>query len=238
MKFLTILFLLYSSLIFSQINSGRIEYAAEFNSDFIRKNVKSKSKNVTKFYSELESQIKSIQTELSFNKKKSEFKIIDALSQDGNELANRFAKDIIADGTYYISGANVVKLKNSGGTTFIISIEDLKWNITKETDYIEGYKVYKATGEKKFKNAISGKNKVILVEAWFSPEINFSYGPKGRHGLPGLILKLIEGPVTYKANKIELFLKDKTNIEVPNNGNRMTERKFNELMGGKLKEMF
>jgi GLPGLI family protein len=60
------------------------------------------------------------------------------------------------------------------------SIPDLKWEILMEYDTVLSYRCQKATT--KFR----GRN----YEAWFTPDIPISNGPRKLGGLPGLILKV------------------------------------------------
>jgi GLPGLI family protein len=54
------------------------------------------------------------------------------------------------------------------------------------------------------------------IKAWYCPEINYSFGPIGYYGLPGLILELQIDNVTYKAIRIKIDdSRKKLNIAMP-----------------------
>lgn len=59
---------------------------------------------------------------------------------------------------------------------------EFKWNITKETKEILGYKVYLAT------TTYAGRD----YEAYFTPEVPIQDGPYKFFGLPGLILEIFD----------------------------------------------
>ena len=70
----------------------------------------------------------------------------------------------------------------------------VKWKITKETQKILGYTVYKATTKFRGRDYI----------AWFSPDLPYNYGPWKLGGLPGLILKVENELFDYDAIRIVL----------------------------------
>ena len=82
---------------------------------------------------------------------------------------------------------------------------DLKWNITNETQTIAGYECIKATTNYRGREWI----------AWFTPQIPLPFGPWKLHGLPGLILETydITKRFTLKAVKIENMKSDIFNID-------------------------
>ena len=59
------------------------------------------------------------------------------------------------------------------------TVEELKWDISKETAQINKYQTVKAA---------SGNSPDITV--WFTPDLNVNFGPSYLCGLPGLILKI------------------------------------------------
>lgn len=61
------------------------------------------------------------------------------------------------------------------------SLKSFNWNISKETEEIEGYQTFKSEG------TISDSIKVI---AWYSPRVPYKDGPDEFWGLPGMILKI------------------------------------------------
>ncbi len=62
------------------------------------------------------------------------------------------------------------------------------WITTNESKIIENFKVFKATQKNKYKTRTKEITKTIV--AWYCPEIQYNFGPKGYGGLPGLIIEL------------------------------------------------
>lgn len=69
--------------------------------------------------------------------------------------------------------------------------KEIKWEITDETQTIEGFLVRKAIAKSfKEENTLDSYEYRGDAIAWFTTEIPLSYGPDGYEGLPGLIVKL------------------------------------------------
>lgn len=98
-----------------------------------------------------------------------------------------------------------------------------EWKILKDTKKIDQYVCYKAEYVKKIM-ARNGKEKEIIITAWFAPSLPFSFGPKEFHGLPGLILELHQNYTTYLAKKIDLSDKE-LKIDFPN-GKTITQEEY------------
>lgn len=80
--------------------------------------------------------------------------------------------------------------------------DEIAWTITGETKKINDYLCYKAT--KPIALFIDGYSDNEVVEAYYTEEIPISFGPKNYHGLPGLVLELREGEMSYYVKKINL----------------------------------
>ncbi|MDO4225066.1 MAG: GLPGLI family protein, partial [Bergeyella zoohelcum] len=103
---------------------------------------------------------------------------------------NRNSKsgNIMFANPYYLE--RVSKNLNTGVTTNYGNVigdyfsyetkDDIKWKLHQDIKEISGYKVQKATAN------FEGRN----WEAWFTKDLNISYGPYKFHGLPGLILEI------------------------------------------------
>ena len=107
---------------------------------------------------------------------------------------------------------------------FIVKKKSINhWKITKKKKMICGYECIKATttlnGDSDGNVAI---NRFYPITAWYCPKLNYSYGPKGIGGLPGVILELEQISVIYKAVRINT----KTNndiISIPKDKKIITE---------------
>ena len=96
-------------------------------------------------------------------------------------------------------------LRGEMGVTFVVEdeIKKTKWKILNEIKEIAGYLCMKAETTEPIKGQ--------TIHAWFTDGINFSGGPEGFGGLPGMILELDinEGDAVVTATKVDL----KTPIE-------------------------
>ena len=73
----------------------------------------------------------------------------------------------------------------------------------------------------------------MFIEAWFTPQINHSFGPKGYHGLPGLILELIQNnKIAYTATSInedpELY------VFKPSTGKAVNRLNYNKIINSSI----
>lgn len=76
-----------------------------------------------------------------------------------------------------------------------------------------------------------------VVTAWYSPEIPVSFGPDNYWGLPGLILEVNDGDNLLLCSKVVLSNKEKTKIKAPNTGEKITQKKFDEILKKKTASM-
>lgn len=83
-----------------------------------------------------------------------------------------------------------------------VKSSNVEWKITNKSKEILGFKCYKAVAEMKDKKSEYGK--LIPIEAWFSPDLNYRGGPTAYATLPGTILELNMPAVTFKAIKVQL----------------------------------
>jgi GLPGLI family protein len=135
------------------------------------------------------------------------------------------------------------------GKKFLIEdeLEKFNWKITSETKKIGNYTVIKAeymdiSEQTSISMDESGqKTETIqdttMVTAWYTPDIPVSQGPSNTWGLPGLILELKEGELTYLCTKVELNPATPVTIEIPNKGKKVSREKATEIRDKKMKEM-
>ena len=90
-----------------------------------------------------------------------------------------------------------------------------RWTITQESREIVGYPCTKAVTDG-------------AVEAWFTFDIPFSFGPLGYNGLPGLVVSLKRGPNVYTVSN--LTFPDSLQIEKPTEGKKITRERFNRIV--------
>lgn len=110
---------------------------------------------------------------------------------------------------------------------------ELNWEIiTEETKKIMGYTCYKAIGYKEQYDLGRKKTLTFSPVAWFAPELDLPYGPKGIDGLPGLVLEgSMNGKLFFYADKIEANakLKNGKNLKIEK-GENLTETEYLELL--------
>lgn len=158
------------------------------------------------------------------------FKVIDELSIDKNDLAQKINKIFAGnDKDYYYNNDTktyLIKDCEALGECFIFNNTYLEWQLTQEEKIINGYKTYKATRS-------SGD-----VFAWYTPSIPVSFGPKGEYGLPGLILELEIGNIVFKAVKIVLNPKEAIKVEEPKGGKRISKEEYEAIITKAKKNVF
>jgi GLPGLI family protein len=76
-----------------------------------------------------------------------------------------------------------------------------------------------------------------VVTAWYTPEIPVNFGPDNYWGLPGLILEVNDGVDILLCSKVVMNPKDKAKIKVPNTGEKVTQKKFDEIQKKKFDSM-
>src|SRR5690606_20935321 len=106
--------------------------------------------------------------------------------------------------------------------------KDMKWKViaTEQRDIL-GYTCMKA----------ELKDTGALVTAWFTPQIQASFGPADYHGLPGLILAIaVEEGKVILAQSIDITA-PVADIEPPKKGKKSTREEFDAMMIEKQKEM-
>ncbi len=135
------------------------------------------------------------------------------------------------------------------GKRFLIAdeLETFSWKITNETKKIGDYTVVKAEFQdisERTTMALSDSEQTTQtvmdttnITAWYTPEIPVSQGPNSSWGLPGLILEMNDGTMSFLCTKIELNPADPVVIEKPGKGKRVTRAEADEIRDEKMQEM-
>lgn len=155
------------------------------------------------------------------------------------------------------------------GKQFLVtdSIENLDWQLGKESKQIGEYVVFKATAIKrvdpndfqmarpKKKDDKANENddakkeesqdpmdmieipKEIEVTAWFTPQIPVSNGPGEYAGLPGLIMELNFYRTTLLCSKIVMNPNNPDKIERPKKGKKVSQEEYATIVKEKMKEL-
>lgn len=145
------------------------------------------------------------------------------LDDEKSRLIFNLVKSVYLINSYYFESKNN-RLFKLNDDVKIEMANDYKWEITKESKIIDNYLCYKAIYNYNFITR-SGNESVRIITAWFTPEINFNYGPNGYMGLPGLILELEYNKTKLVTKRIELF-KEEIEIAIPNKVKTVTEEEY------------
>ncbi len=144
------------------------------------------------------------------------------------------------------------------GKEFLIveSLEKPNWKLVNETKKIGEYNCFKAElliqvtekqkeEYKEFLKKEETKPSLFKMEepkdktivGWYTPEIPVSFGPNNYWGLPGLILEINEEENIILCSKVALNTKEKAKIKVPNTGDKVTQKQFDEIQKKKMDSM-
>ena len=232
MKTYLLTLFLFSFTAYSQSNSGIITYKKENLKNIFTKD-KEKRLGVKKYqeFSNIEKATnrahKVLEFTLLFNKKESRFESQNFL----NTPKDRFLKFSVGPegkGVFYNTTKERLRQRDIFGEYLLISYNKLTWKLENKTKKIGNYTCFKATtiDSVKTRNGIKKYN----VTAWYSPQINVSFGPIGFSGTPGLILELERNNKKYFATKIKLNTKKKVIIKKPKKGKKISEDDFRNML--------
>lgn len=244
MKIVLICFFAFSNmfLLNSQSVYGNIEYKSKIDGSFISEDVinKEKDENLRNTLNFLNSSIKINQEKfvfvLNFNRNVSVYSMNKILNVD-NDPQLKYA--IITNSGEDIFFQDLINRKLISKITIfgeefnvMNDLDSLKWELIREEKQIGKYNCFKA---------ITFLNKKTKIEAWYTPQIPFGFGPKGFGGLPGLIIELKENNIIYFVNKITLKTNKIFEIELPKTENTISRKKYDSIgrdAKSRLKKMY
>jgi GLPGLI family protein len=234
---LTILFMLFCFIAFTQNNSGVITYKKDMYKRYqgVAKKFEEYRKTRPKFFNsvmDMESKAyllaKEVNFYLKFKNNESIFKAENLLEIENN-ISYGLVLGPLGSGKYYTNikkNENITQL-NAYGELFLIKNEPLKWKLINETKKIGKYICYKATTTK-ITNGSKGEIKYPVI-AWYTPKIPVHFGPLGFYGLPGLIINLEVYGVNYYVTGIKLNPIKKIKIKKPTHGKLVTKKQFDKI---------
>ena len=194
--------------------------------------------------------------ELTFNTTESSFKEeekIDAISGATDSWGAYFTR-----GDHYknISSNKLVQSQEFYGKRFLIkdTLYKIDWSISTESKKIGNYTCYKAKAfvpynelnwyNFSWSDLRSTENKegndeenLIIVEAWYTPQIPMAQGPAEFWGLPGLILEVSAQNTTLLCTEVALTKEIKLQIDTPDNGTEITKTAYTSTIREKMVEM-
>jgi len=198
---------------------------------------------------------------LSFNKSECLYEEQEQLQKPESPAAGiRVSVVFSGEGKKYLNlkDKNSIEEADIFGKEFLIvePLEKPDWKLLNETKKIGDYNCFKAElliqvtekQKEEYKEFLKKeetkpslfkieepKDKVII--AWYTPEIPVSFGPNNYWGLPGLILEINEDETIILCSKVTLSNKEKSKIKVPNTGDKVTQKKFDEIEKKKMDSM-
>lgn len=188
-------------------------------------------KKESPFFDKITEASKNLEFELIFNDSISYFSISKKMILDDNSF-EKAASKIISKGEYLYKKKDSKFFVINDNLYYEKMPDSLKWEITSEKKIIQNLTCYKATKIKKVVNQKGTFNHKIT--AWFCPEIPFSYGPNEYHGLPGLIIELIEMPANHFVLKSLSFKNEDSKIIELNKLYKIDEKKYYDAIKSNL----
>lgn len=225
-KFFQLIIYLFLGSIYAQ-NTTIITYQVQTNEPLMSTAEKAENPSIVALFDRAEKAFSSMKFELLIKNDTSKFSLLDAMQID--KVTYEIAKGLVDDSEYFRSGSTAIVKHFSYDKSYFVNFNvTSNWNISTENKMINGNLCYKATTLK----VVQSKDKArsFPVTAWFCPKIPFPFGPKNYGDLPGLILELSEGRITFLATKLE-FNKKIENEIIPNfkNSKIYTEEEFKIL---------
>ena len=192
--------------------------------------------------------------ELKFDRTSSTYKEVETLEEGpgGRGRGMRMMTSFVGgNGSYYKNVSSKLLLEQTElfGKKFLINdtLENWDWTLGKETKQIGAYTCYKATTTREVRRATFSRTETEdeqveevteeTVIAWWTPQIPISQGPESYWGLPGLILELNDGSTTMVCSKVVLNPKEAVEIKIPDEGEKVTNAEYRDIMTKKMEEM-
>jgi GLPGLI family protein len=196
---------------------------------------------------------------LQFNSIESTFleeEKIDAISGATDSWGGYFSR---GDQYKNVKESTLVQSQEFYGKRFLVkdTLYKIAWKMGTESKKIGQYTCYKAKAfvpavelnwysfswsdlraskEKEDESTVVSE-KLVVVEAWYAPQIPFAQGPGEFWGLPGLILEVSVDNTTLLCTEIVMNKENKVLIEAPEKGKEITKKSYTETVRNKMIEM-
>ena len=193
---------------------------------------------------------------LSFNSTESTFleeERIDAISGATDSWGGYFSR-----GDHYknVKESTLVQSQEFYGKRFLVkdTLYEIAWTMGTESKKIGQYTCYKAKAfvpeielnwydfswsdlKVNDDKAMIASEEMIVVEAWYAPQIPFAQGPGEFWGLPGLILEVSLENTTLLCTEVVINKENKVRIEAPEKGTEISKKDYTETVRNKMVEM-
>lgn len=212
--------------------SAQINLDVLYRVEFVFEEKEMKNKYVSPLIEMAKEAEKQMKFTLNYSDGRSKFyKNDQGIKSEGLEIASVFAD---ADNIFYSDFENKVNYTEISQNDmfkkneFIVKDETVtNWTIVDSVKVIGDLKCNYAFTILNKDNI--GTNKDVLVEAWFTPELPVSAGPKGFGSLPGLIIQLKVNKTVFIAERIDKLTKKHT-ILLPEKGEIITNEKYLSIL--------
>jgi GLPGLI family protein len=246
-RYLVLVILCVSTLVSAQDFQGVATYKSHRKMDFKISGAEGNSEMQKSIQAQVSKQFQQEYT-LIFNKNESTYKRNEKLETpspqvSGLQISIMQSSDILYKNIKENRFTNETEIF---GKQFLVkdSLQSNKWELVNETKNIGNYTCFKAIFNEEYTtqtinddNEIEKVTKERTTTAWYTPEIPVNNGPNDFHGLPGLILEINDGQLTLVCSKIVMNPKEKIAIKEPTKGKEVTQKKFDEIVDKKTKEM-
>jgi GLPGLI family protein len=154
----------------------------------------------------------------------------DPLPMEGSGIMIKMSQP---DNKTYLDLKNkkVIEQKEFMSRVFLIEseLEAAKWKMSGQQKMILDYACQEAISQEEGKD----------VHAWFTPQIRVPVGPGQFSSLPGLVLavEMNDGDLKLEAIGIELKPLDKSELQQPTKGKKVTSEEYQAIVAEKMKEM-
>jgi len=266
MKNLILLFLLISTVSFSQELQGRAYYFSKtiFSDKLEVEDSESKEEMDPAMEKAFQEALKAASEKsylLTFNKAECVYEEEQQLEKPKAASGEMQISVSISssEGKKYINAKNKTSSIEDAilGKEFLIvePIEKPDWELVDESKKIGDYTCYKAKlvvpvsekQKKEYEEFLKKEEikpslfkmqepKDKMITAWYTPEIPVSFGPNNYWGLPGLILEINEPELIILCSKVVLNTKGAT-IKAPNKGKKVSQKEFDTIQKKKYDSM-
>ena len=266
MKNLILLFLLISTVSFSQEFQGRAYYFSKtiFSDKLEVEDSESKEEMDPAMEKAFQEALKAASEKsylLTFNKAECVYEEEQQLEKPKAASGEMQISVSISssEGKKYINAKNKTSSIKDAilGKEFLIvePIEKPDWELVDEFKKIGDYTCYKAKlvvpvsekQKKEYEEFLKKEEikpslfkmqepKDKMITAWYTPEIPVSFGPNNYWGLPGLILEINEPELIILCSKVVLNTKGAT-IKSPNKGKKVSQKEFDTIQKKKYDSM-